>query len=129
MIDAATCALMGVGLITASQPLGEMLEVPAALLFWAGVALPPTAAFMVISAAARPAPGWAVSVIVLGNVLWVLGSLLAPAIGAFSPNALGWVFLAGQAAAVAVLAKLEFDAASCFDRQQAIARRAGEHGA
>ena len=127
-LDAATCALMGAGLVSASQPLGAMLNIPAPLLFWAGLVLLPTAAFMAISAVATPTR-WAMAVIVLGNALWTLASLLAPAVGGFSPNPLGWVFLAGQAAAVAVLTKLEFDAMSCFTHEQVAAGRAGQRGA
>jgi len=109
-LDAATCAVMGVALLAASGPIAEVTLVPAGLLFWAGAILIPIAAFMAISARARPVPGWATAVIVIGNMGWAAVSILLPVTGMISPNPLGWTFVLGQAAVVAILAKLEFDA-------------------
>ena len=71
----------------------------------------PVAAFMAACARAARVPAWAAALIVAGNLIWVAASLLLPLTGLIGPNAAGWVFLVGQAAAVAVLAKLELDAA------------------
>jgi len=109
-LDAATCTVMGVALLAASNPIADVTLVPAGLLFWAGALLIPIAAFMAISARARPVPGWATALIVIGNVAWAVISVLLPVIGMIAPNPLGWVFVLGQAAVVAILAKLEFDA-------------------
>ncbi|MDN5925475.1 MAG: hypothetical protein L0I29_00160 [Hyphomicrobiales bacterium] len=110
VLDAATCAAMGVVLMLGSTLVAGVTEIPAGLLFWTGATLIPTAAFMAISARTTPVPGWAAIVVVLGNLLWVVASIFLPAAGLIAPNALGWAFLVGQAGVVAILAKLEFDA-------------------
>lgn len=109
-IDAITCAAMGVALVAASAPVGELTGIPATLLYWAGVLLLPIAAFMAwVSQSASP-PAWAVNFIILGNGAWVAASLFLPVAGMITPNLFGWVFLVGQAAAVTVLTGLEIRA-------------------
>jgi hypothetical protein len=109
-LDAATCAAMGALLLLGSTPIAELTQIPASLLFWAGASLIPIAAFMAISSRTTPVPGWAVTLVVLGNLSWVAASIFLPAAGLIAPNSLGWAFLIGQAGVVAILAKLEFDA-------------------
>lgn len=108
--DALTCTAMGTALLVAAAPIGAITQIPPAFLSWAGLSLLPIAAFMALTAAFAPASRWAAGLIIAGNVLWVAASLLLPAGGFISPNTLGWVLLTGQAAIVAVIAKLEFDA-------------------
>src|SRR5690606_22119950 len=72
--------------------------------------LVPVAAFMAATPRTTRVPGWAGSLVVLGNLLWIAASLLLPAAGLISPNPLGWAFLAAQAGAVAILTWLEFGA-------------------
>ena len=109
-VDAATCAAMGALLLLGSGPVAEVTRIPAGLLFWAGASLLPIAAFMAISSSTTPVPGWAATLVVLGNLLWAAASIFLPAAGLVAPNPLGWAFLFGQAGVVAILAKLEFDA-------------------
>lgn len=109
-LDAAICAAMGVILLLASAPIAEVTRIPTDLLFWAGASLIPIAAFMAISSRTTPVPGWAATLVVLGNLLWIAASILLPIVGLIAPNALGWAVLIGQAGIVAILAKLEFDA-------------------
>lgn len=109
-LDAVTCAAMGATLLVASGPVAALTRIPAPLLFWAGASLIPIALFMTASARARPVPSWAAGVIMLGNLLWVAVSILLAVTGLIAPNGLGWAFLIAQAAVVALLAKLEFDA-------------------
>jgi hypothetical protein len=111
VLDAATCALMGLALMAGASTVSALTDLPAPLLFWAGALLLPIAAFMAVASRGRPVAGWAAGVVIAGNVLWVAASLLLPASGLVSPNALGWAFLAGQAGVVAVLAILELSAA------------------
>lgn len=106
--DAATCAGMGILLALASGPIARLTAIPASLLYAAGLLLLPIAVFMAIFARASTVPGWAVQLIVAGNVLWVLGSLLLPELGLIAPNALGWLFILGQAAVVTLFAWLEW---------------------
>jgi hypothetical protein len=109
-LDAATCAGMGVLLVAASGLVSRITLVPASLLFWAGLLLLPIAGFIAVFARTSTVPSWAVQMIVLGNVLWVLGSMALPVLGLISPNAMGWIFIFAQAAVVAMFASLEWSA-------------------
>ena len=102
-IDAATCVATGLLLSALAAPLSPLLGLPAPLLFFAGLSLFPIAAFMAWTARRPSQP--AVWLVIGGNVLWVLGSLL---VLAMSPTKLGTVFVVAQAAAVALLAELEY---------------------
>jgi len=100
---------MGALLLLGSSPIAEVTQIPADLLFWAGAALIPIAAFMAISSRTTPVPAWAVTLVVLGNLLWVAASIFLPTFRLIAPSMLGWAFLVGQAVVVAILAKMEFD--------------------
>ncbi len=104
-LDAITCLLMGALLLAAAGPVAALTALPQVLLFWAGVALFPVAAFMWLTASGRLPGRWPVMVVVLGNLGWVTASLAVALM--LSPNALGVVFLLGQAAAVLGFAVLE----------------------
>ncbi|MEQ8429381.1 MAG: hypothetical protein RLN94_08930 [Roseovarius sp.] len=97
---------MGVGLVALAGPLAGLMALPAPLLFWAGAILFPVAAYMAAVALWLPGNAPAVMLVILGNVLWVVASLALLA-GVVAPNALGVAFLLGQAAFVAVMARLE----------------------
>lgn len=111
-IDAVTCAAIGVLLLAAAAPIAALTRLPAPLLAGAGAALLPIAAFMAVTSRARAVPRWAARLVVLGNWAWVLASVALPATGLVRPNALGWIFLIGQATVVALLAKLESGASN-----------------
>ena len=110
-LDAATCLLMGVLLILASGPIAGLTAIPAPVLFWAGIILLPVGGFMASVSLAAYVPHWATLIVVAGNVLWALASLLLPAAAIITPNGLGWAFLSAQAAVVAVFAWLEWESA------------------
>ncbi|WP_109794907.1 hypothetical protein [Minwuia thermotolerans] len=108
LADGVTCAVMGVALAAGAGFVASLTGLPGGLLFWAGLALLPVAAFMLLTArSARPsrAAAW---IIIAGNEAWVLGSVLLMLAGWVEPNALGYAFIAVQAAAVALLATIEF---------------------
>jgi F0F1-type ATP synthase assembly protein I len=107
-LDAATCAIMGILLVSASGHLSDITRIPATFLSGAGLALLPIAVFMAFVARTATAPVWAVRMIVCGNILWVVGSVALPVLGLIPANALGWLFLFVQAAAVAVFTGLEW---------------------
>lgn len=115
-IDAAACAGMGVLLLAASLPLAAMTRLPPGLLFWAGALLLPVAALMIVVSRSLPASRWAVNLVILGNLAWALASIALPLTGLVEPNGLGWCLLVGQAVVVALLAKLEHDAARIASR-------------
>jgi hypothetical protein len=108
VLDAATCAAMGLLLLVASSPLAGLTGIPAPLLLYAGLALIPIALYM--AAVARVATGNALAVwlVVLGNIGWALASLGLFAV--ISPNILGTAFILAQAAVVAALAWAELAA-------------------
>lgn len=104
--DALICALFGMFLCATAAPLASFTGLGSDLLFWAGIALLPIAAFMAFTARRRLIQAFSVQLIVAGNALWVVGSLaaliLSPAV-----NPWGAALIVGQAAAVAGLLTLE----------------------
>lgn len=106
-LDAVTCLVMGGLLLVAGGVLVPPLGLPHDLLFYAGLALLPVAAFMLAVAVPSASPAAGVFVVVAGNWLWVAASLALPLFGLVSPTGLGYAFLGIQAAAVAVLALAE----------------------
>ncbi|WP_428426209.1 hypothetical protein [Pararhizobium sp.] len=104
--DALTCTAMGTMLLAGSAAISPITHIPQPLLHYAGLSLFPIAAFMALTVMAST-PRWAVNLVILGNLLWAVASVLLPAGGFIAPNALGWFALIGQAAIVALLAKLE----------------------
>lgn len=108
LFDAATCTGMGVVLVLGAGVIAPLTGIPTTLLFYAGVALFPIAAFMAVVAgrAGRwPAGVW---LVVLGNAGWVAGSLWLMVGGVIAPTGLGHAFIAIQALAVAGLAAVEY---------------------
>jgi len=110
LVDAATCVTMGILLTLAAGPIGRITQVPPALLFYAGLVLFPIGAFMAIVATRPAISPAAVRLIVLGNLAWVVASLLILFGGWIAPNTVGSIFVMAQALAVAALALLEHGA-------------------
>lgn len=108
LIDAATCVATGLLMTLGASSLAGLTQLPPDLLWSAGVSLFPIAAFMAFVATRATLPRAGVWLVILGNVVWVGASLGVLFGGAVSPNAFGYVFVAVQALAVAVLAELEF---------------------
>lgn len=107
LLDAGTCLLMGAALIFANAPLAGLTGFSPALLMAAGAVLLPCAAFMLVLASRMSPPPGGVRLVVAGNVLWALASVLLPLWPQVEPNAAGLLGLWVQAAGVAVLAALE----------------------
>jgi hypothetical protein len=106
-LDGVACLAMGVGMAALAPTLGAFTGLPPGFLLGAGVVLLPTGTFILTVALRREIPAWSVAVIVVGNAAWVLASIALPLLGLVQPNAIGWVLLLGQAAAVAGLTALE----------------------
>jgi hypothetical protein len=107
LVDAATCVATGLLMALGAGVLADVTAVPEPLLRCAGLSLFPVAAFIALVGIYRLGPP-AVWGVIAGNALWVVGSVLLLVDGLISPNVLGYVFVGGQAAAVAVLAELEY---------------------
>ncbi|TNC63997.1 hypothetical protein [Rubellimicrobium roseum] len=106
-VDGAACLVMGAGLATLASPLGALTDMPPAFLRATGLLLVPIATIILAIASRSRIPARGVALIVAGNTAWVVASLALPLLGLIQPNALGWMLLLGQAAAVAGLAGLE----------------------
>jgi hypothetical protein len=106
IVDALTCLVTGLALVSATSLLVELLGLPEGLLRYAGLALFPCAALMIMAARTLAKPlVWAV---IVGNFAWALASVAVAF--AFEPTALGFVFTIAQAAVVALLGYLEMRA-------------------
>jgi hypothetical protein len=120
ILDAATCAAMGILLILFCGPVSGLTAIPAPLLLWAGAALIPIAIYMALVARSGTGSALAVWLVIAGNLGWVAASLAL--LGMISPNGLGVALIAGQALVVALLAWLELRAwRGAVDRQHGTA--------
>lgn len=107
-IDAATCVATGLLLTIGAGVIAEITAIPANVSLFAGMSLFPVALFIAVVATRKvlmPALVW---LVVAGNAAWVIASLWLIFGGSIAPNALGVAFVLVQAAAVALLAELEF---------------------
>jgi hypothetical protein len=106
LLDAARCLGMGALLALAATPLSPLFGLDRALLFGAGAVLITIGLFILWVGARRTLLPAAVYLIVAGNLLWVLESLLVARGDAVT--ALGTAFVLAQAGAVAGLSVLEW---------------------
>lgn len=109
LLDAITCALMGVLLLVLTPLLAAPLGLPPSLLRWAGLLLLPCAALMLIAMRQQPhalALAW---LVVLGNIGWVAASAVVVFVVA-DITLLGRAFVLAQAVVVLVLAWFEWRA-------------------
>ena len=107
LLDAASCLGMGVLLALGAGALSPLFGIERPLLFGAGIALLPIGLFILWVAARRTLLPAAVYLIVAGNLLWVIESVLVVR-GAEAITALGTGFVLIQAASVAGLSALEW---------------------
>src|SRR5688572_27182994 len=110
LLDAMASGAMGVLLLLGAGPLEPLLGLPGGLLRGVGLLLIPFAAVLVWLAPRASALRSVVRTVVVANGLWVLASILLLVSGAVAPTGLGTLFVALQAAAVAVFAHLEYRA-------------------
>jgi hypothetical protein len=106
-LDALVTGANAVAYLAAAGPLADLLGVPAPALRGVGAFLA-VFAIAVWLVAARPAPNpAAVSAIVAANVAWAVGSVVAVALDAWSPDTVGAVWMVLQAGVVALFAALQ----------------------
>ncbi|HKA56992.1 MAG TPA: hypothetical protein VKD28_00095 [Gemmatimonadales bacterium] len=108
LLDATASGSMGALFALLSRPLSALLGLPAGLLHWVGLFLIPFAAFLVWLARRPLVPPSLVYSVIIGNVLWVVGSAAIIPTGMVSPSPLGTVVVLAQAVAVVVFASLEY---------------------
>ena len=107
-VDALVSGAAGLLMVTAAPYLAPLLDLPAGLLFWAGAALFPFVALLLIVAGRSETSRLTMFDIIGVNALWVAASITLLVSGAVEPNLLGYAFVIAQALAVALLAELQF---------------------
>ena len=108
VVDAVTSGTMGVAMIAFAELFASLLQLPVELVSEAGIVLLPFAAFVGF-VASRPEPTRiAVWIIIALNAVWVVDSIMLLFSGWVAPNGLGYAVVIAQAAAVLVLADLEY---------------------
>jgi hypothetical protein len=107
LLDAASSGAMGVLLLTCSGLLAGLLDLPAELLTEGGLVLVPFALAVGFLGTRSRLSRVAVWAVIGLNAVWAIDSVLLLFTGWVQPNPLGYVFVIGQAAFVAVMAELE----------------------
>ena len=107
-IEAVTCVGVGLLLSLGADLLSPLLEVPRPWLQSAGLALFPIAAFVAWVATDDQLSLSRVRVTIIGNLLWVGGSVVLLVSGWISLNFFGTAFIVAQAIAVTVFAALQY---------------------
>ena len=106
--DALISAASGAVMVFGADPLAALTGLPATLLLVAGLSLIPFVAFVAWLSGRPTVPAtWVWAVIVL-NIVWAVDCAWVGFAADLAPTGFGLSFLALQAAAVLVLAELEF---------------------
>lgn len=108
LADATTCALMSLLLLSAGNPLVDLLGLPASLLDGVGAILLPFAALVAYLATRSTIPRAGVWIVILSNALWAVDSFLLLRSSWVEPTNLGRAFVIVQALATVTLAELEY---------------------
>ena len=106
--DAAISGATGLLLLVGAGMVGRLLDVPAALLRYSGIALVPFAIYVGLVARRDVVPRASVVAIIALNIAWVAASAWVALGSAIRPNLLGYVFIVGQGIAVAAFAELQY---------------------
>lgn len=106
--DAIASGATGLLGIAGAGFLAGLLHIPESLLLGAGLILVPFVALVAYTATRRVIPRLAAQTIVEINMVWTIASFVVLLSGWIAPNALGIVFIAGQALAVLAFGVLQF---------------------
>ncbi len=107
----------GVLLTLAAGPLGDLFDLPVALLRATGIVLLPYTAFVVYVATRAEIPRRGAGAIVALNLVWAVASLVLLVTGWVDPSGIGIAFVVAQAAIVSVFAGLQFAGLRCEARE------------
>lgn len=107
-IDAAVSGAAGLLMAAGASFLSPLLGLPSGLLFWAGLALFPFVAVLIVVARRGEASRLAIVDIIAINGIWVAASFGLLVSGMVAPTALGYAFVTAQALAVALLAGMQY---------------------
>ena len=98
----------GVLLTLAAGPLGDLFDLPVALLRATGIFLLPYTAFVVYVATRTEIPRWGAWAIVGLNLVWAVASLVLLVTGWVDPSGIGIAFVVAQALIVAAFADVQY---------------------
>ncbi len=107
LADATTSGAFGLLMLLAAGPLSQLLGLPEMLLRAAGAILIPYAALLAwlsLREQMHKGVAWAV---ILGNILWVIDSLLLLVSGWVAPTGAGYAFVIMQALVVLMYAEFQ----------------------
>lgn len=107
-LDAASCTVFAIALLSAGPTLSRLLAIPELWLFHGGVICAVSALLALWLATRDVVPARGVLLIVVGNIAWGIISVAAVLMGWISPNPLGALVTVGQGVAVLVLGELEY---------------------
>lgn len=108
VLDAVSCAGMGLLMVTFSGWLSGVLSLPVELLLQASAVLLPFALLLAFLSTRARLPRAAVWAVIVANAIWAIDSIVLLFTGWVQPSLLGYLFVAGQAAFVAVMVELEY---------------------
>lgn len=108
VLDAVSCAGLALLLMTFDGWLSGALNLPVALLQQAAIVLLPFAVLLAFLSTRARLPRAAVWAVIVANAIWAIDSIVLLFTGWVQPSLLGYLFVAGQAAFVAVVVELEY---------------------
>jgi len=108
LLDAVSSGAMGVLLLAASGALAGLLNLPEELLSEAGLVLVPFALAVGFIGTRTQLSRICVWAVIAINAVWAIDSVVLLFTGWVQPSLLGYAFVIGQAAFVAVMAELQF---------------------
>jgi hypothetical protein len=108
LADAVSSGAMGLLLALLAGPLARWFGLPSDMLREVGIFLLGFAGFVALLGLRRASPRLLVWLVIVGNALWALDSVLLLVSGWVAPTALGGAFVVAQALVVALLAELEY---------------------
>lgn len=108
LLDASVSGAAAVLMIAGAHLLEPVLNLPAPLLFWAGVVIVPFVAILLFAARQPQVPYPVLIYVIAANALWVVACFGLLLTGWVSPSLMGVAFVIAQALTVALFAELQF---------------------
>lgn len=108
LADAICSGSMGLLLALLAGPLSRWFGLPSAMLLQVGLFLLGFAGFVAVLGLRQASPRLLFWLVIAGNALWALDSVLLLVSGWVAPTMLGGAFVVAQALVVALLAELEY---------------------
>lgn len=108
VLDAVASGATGALMAGGAGLLEGLLNIPPSLMRYAGLFLLPYAAYVAFEGLRAHPSRSGVIAIITANALWAAASIVLLVSGAIAPSLLGMIFVAGQAAVVALFAELQY---------------------